>query len=96
MELLKIENSNRKNKKLVATFFKNDKIKNVHFGDSRYSDFLQHKNIDRRTRYYKRHHKELKPNIEADTPSALSFYILWGPSTDINKNISNFKNVFGV
>lgn len=94
MELLKIEKSDRKNKKLVATFLKNGKLKRVHFGDSRYSDYLEHKSLIRRDRYHLRHHKELKQ--DPDTPGALSLYILWGPYTDIKKNISNFRKVYNV
>ena len=36
--------SNRKNKKLqVCVETKEGKVKNIHFGDSRYEDFTQHK-----------------------------------------------------
>ena len=43
--------SNRRNKKYVVTL-KNGK--DIHFGDSRHEDFLQHQDWNRRLRYRKR------------------------------------------
>lgn len=89
MELLEIKFSNRKNKKYVAVFLlDNEKIQNVHFGDSRYLDYTQHHNVLRKARYTWRHKKEV--NQPPNTPGALSLGILWGDSTDINKNIQNY------
>lgn len=49
--------SNRKYKKLQVYVKdpKTGKIINVHFGDKRYSDFTQHKDIKRRANFRARH-----------------------------------------
>ena len=57
MKLIKVEPSNSKNKKFVATFsIGDDKTKRVHFGHSDYEDFTIHKDETRRDSYRKRHH----------------------------------------
>ena len=45
-----IKRSNRKYKKLAVMY--NNKW--IHFGDNRYMDFTQHKNLERRKSYLKR------------------------------------------
>lgn len=95
MELIEIKKSDKPNKKWVATFVYDDGThKNVHFGDTNYQDFTQHENTIRRFYYWKRHKNELLNN--PDTPGILSLYILWGPNTDIQKNITFFRNKFNV
>ena len=55
-ELNKVFTSNRKNKKLqVCVKDKDNKIKNIHFGDSGYEDFTQHRDIKRRASFRARH-----------------------------------------
>tara|TARA_R100000951_G_scaffold86155_1_gene73883 strand:+ start:1062 stop:1358 length:297 start_codon:yes stop_codon:yes gene_type:complete len=95
---MKIEKGTAKNKKWKAVFSqyvdgKMKKLKVVQFGDNRYEDYTQHKDKDRRKAYKSRHQKDLE---KGDPMSAgfLSYYILWGTSTDINKNISAFKRKF--
>ena len=46
-----LEYSHKTNKKYVVTLKNNNKI---HFGDTRFEDYLIHKNNDRRNRYRKR------------------------------------------
>lgn len=95
MELVDLYKSNRKYKKYAAVFEYDDgTFKTVHFGDNRYSDYLQHKNVLRRNAYISRHRKELQQ--PPDTAGQLSMWILWGPYTSLNKNISYFKKKFNV
>ena len=69
------------------------KIKTSQFGDSRYEDYTQHKDKKRRDKYRDRHKKDLASG-DYMKPGFLSYYILWGASTDLDKNISSFKRRF--
>lgn len=95
---MRIEKGTAKNKKFKAVFshYVDNKlkiIKTVQFGDSRYDDYTQHKNKDRREAYRKRHLKDLdKGNYMS--AGYLSFYLLWGESVALNTNIKNYKKKF--
>jgi hypothetical protein len=102
MKLLKIVKSTSKNKKWTAIFCLckgetkccDKERKKIHFGDSRYEDYTQHKDVDRRKNYRSRHAsgKTAKP----DSADALSYYILWGDSTNLNENINSFKKKYNL
>ena len=92
---LDIRESKKKNKKYDAIFTFNDGLQKViSFGASGYSDYTQHHDDERRQRYIIRHQKNENWN-NPFTAGALSYWILWGPYTDIKKNIRLFKNHFG-
>jgi len=90
-----IEKGSAKNKKWKAIFYddKGKKIRTVQFGDNRYEDYTQHKDKERRSKYLTRHKKDLE---KGDYKSAgyLSYYILWGASTNLNTNIKKYKKMF--
>ncbi len=95
MTSVKIMPSKAKNKKFTAIFSDDQgkKIKTVQFGDSRYEDYTKHKDKQRRNRYRNRH----KGNLAKTTymsPAHLSYYILWGESSNINTNINKYKKMF--
>lgn len=74
-----IEISKAKNKKFV--YIKPDGTK-VNFGDSRYEDYIDHKNPDRRRRYQARAGNILlKDGSKAvdvyESPNYLSYHLLW-------------------
>lgn len=95
MKLIKVETSNRDGKKYQAIFLHDDGRRQiVHFGAEDYSDYLQHKDKERRERYRKRHLNAFI-NIP-NTPAALSWHLLWGPSTSLNENIRIFKSRLNV
>ena len=96
MTKLIITTSENPKKKYKAIFTKDDgtKIKTVHFGANGYEDFTTHHDKDRRRLYRQRHEKDLKTN-DPMRSGYLSYYILWGNSTDIQTNIKSFKNKFG-
>ena len=77
-----------KNKKFVAIF----KNKRVHFGAAGYSDYTIHKDKKRRELYRNRHRKD-RIN-EPQTPGALSWWILWGESTNMQTNIRSYRKRF--
>ena len=68
--------STRKNKKYMI--FDKDQNKFIHFGDSRYEDYLKHNDEKRRNRYLTR-----ALNINGNwsesfySPNSLSIHILW-------------------
>lgn len=90
-----IEKGTAKNKKWKAIFYDDEgkKIKTSQFGDSRYQDYTQHKDKERRSKYRERHKKDLASG-DYTKPGYLSFYILWGDSTSLKTNISNYKKKF--
>lgn len=96
MKLLRVSKSHRAGKKLVAVFDMGDgKTKETHFGSSPYQDYTQHHNIERRTAYRKRHEKDLVTN-DPTRAGFLSFYILWGDSTNLATNVSAYKKKFNL
>ena len=91
LQILKSDNPKKKDK---AIFTKPDgKTKTIHFGASGYDDYTTHNDKDRRDRYRKRHEKDLKG--DPMRAGYLSYYILWGDSTNIKTNIRAFKKQFG-
>jgi hypothetical protein len=97
MRLVKLEKSTRPEKKWMATFCdceggtkcKPSERRVVHFGASGYEDYTMHKDKDRRRLYRIRHAKE--KDQKPDTPGALSYHLLWGDSTSLQKNLAAYK-----
>jgi hypothetical protein len=87
-----ITQSERKDKRYVATF---DNGKKVHFGLKNGQTYIDHLDKAKRDAYLKRHQKN-EDWTNPYTAGALSRWILWGDSTNINKNISDFKKRFNV
>jgi len=94
MKLVKVVPSQKVKKKYDAVFLKdNGKEKRVAFGAAGMSDYTINKDKERRERYRKRHEKDLKTN-DPMRAGYLSYYILWGDSTSLKKNISEYKKKF--
>jgi len=89
--------SDNKGKKYDAIFTheKTGKKKTVSFGADGYEDFTQHHDKERRANYLSRHKTNEDWN-DCDTAGALSRYILWGNSTDIDMNEKMFRKMFGL
>lgn len=86
-----IQKSTRKGKRFMATFANG---KTVHFGATAGRTYIDHQDKAKRTAYLARH----KVNENWNDPysaGALSKFITWGESTDINKNIDDFRKRFG-
>jgi len=95
---MKIENGTSKNKKYKAIFShyvdgKLKKIKTTQFGAEGMSDYTIHKDKDRREAYRKRHQKDLEKGNYMNA-GFLSYYLLWGASTNLDKNIKAYKLKF--
>ena len=93
MTKLQIFKSDNPKKKYKAVFNQDGKTKTIHFGSSPHQDYTQHHDKNRRVLYRQRHEKDLKGDFMR--AGYLSYYILWGDSTNLQTNIKSFKNKFG-
>lgn len=90
MKLVNVEQTPPNDKKkFVATFDNDGKIKRVKFGQKGSYTYIDGASISVRNNYRARHARDL--NFPVDSPGMLSYWITWGDSKDINKNISDYK-----
>ena len=83
-----IKKSDKPEKDYMAVFKEGKKIvKTTHFGDSKLPHYTSGATDDQRERYI-----DTNDSMRA---GYLSFYILWGDSKSIRKNIKAFKERFG-
>lgn len=73
---------------------KTNKKKSVKFGFYGASDYIQHKDEDRKQRYILRHQKNENWN-NALSPGALSRWILWNKTT-IEASLKDYLNKFNL
>ena len=92
MKFISLEKSNKPNKKLVITF--SEPKLTIHFGSKNSSTYLDHHDKVKRSNYLKRH--QVNENWDEVNAGSLSAFILWGPSTDINKNLKNYLDLFNI
>jgi len=91
-----VKPSNKSGKKYMAIFEKkNGRTKTTHFGASGMDDYTLTGDKDARSRYRSRHRKDLQTN-DPTRAGYLSYYILWGNSTSLRKNISTYKKRFNL
>lgn len=93
--LVKVEKATDGKHKFVAVFETDGRQKHVPFGAKNMDDFTLTKNKVQRDRYRTRHSKDLS-TLDPTRAGYLSYYILWGDSTDINKNIKKYKQMFNL
>lgn len=92
---LVIKKSTRKDKEYMALFKEGNKIvKTTHFGDPNLNQYTNGATMKQRDAYRARHKKDLDTN-DSTRAGYLSFYILWGDSRSIRKNIKDYKDRFG-
>jgi len=90
-----IKKSTIPKKKYTAIFYDGEKKKKtVHFGASGYSDFLKHKDEERKKRYIDRH-KARENWSDPMTAGALSRFILWNKPT-LRASIADYKKRFNL
>jgi hypothetical protein len=89
---MKIENSTRKDKRYMATYA-NGKI--VHFGQAGGKTYIDEGNKIKRAAYLARHMKRENWN-DPFSAGALSRYLLWGDSTDLETNHQAFMKKFPI
>ena len=91
-----IKKSTKPEKKLMAVFTReNGREKIIHFGSAGMDDYTKTRDKEQRSRYLKRHRRRETWN-NPETAGALSRWILWGPFTSKQKNISAFKRRFNL
>ena len=90
-----IKKSTKPEKDYMAVFKEGSKIvKTTHFGDSKLPHYTSGATDMQRENYIRRHKKDLNTN-DSMRAGYLSFYILWGESRSIRKNIKSYKERFG-
>ena len=92
MKLTKLVKSTKPGKKYTAVFNDNGRIFERHFGAAGMDDYTLKHNSLQRSRYQKRHSKDLRG--DPTRPGYLSYYILWGPSTSVRSNLAAYKRKF--
>jgi len=85
--------SDSKTKKYTATFMINGKQKKTSFGQRGADDYTITKDKEQRSRYRKRHAKDLKTG-DPTRAGYLSYHLLWGNSTSLKQNIKDYKKRF--
>jgi len=95
-EFIRIEKAPVSDKhKFIAVFRHKEtsRIKKTPFGARGYSDYTIHKDSERRDRYITRHKKDLR-TCDPTRAGFLSYYILWGSSTQLQKNVKEYRRLF--
>jgi hypothetical protein len=99
LKLIDVKKANDGKHKLVATFEKDGRVKNVSFGAEGYVDFTLIKDREEaewtRHKYWNRHAKDLK-TMDPTRPGLLSLYILWGEHQDVKKNVAEYRKMFSI
>ena len=91
---MKVEKSDRKNKRFVAIF---NNGKRIHFGFKGGSTYIDHKDKEKRKNYRARHEvNEKKFYSYPYRPATLSRFILWGEATNLNQAIKDYEKKFNV
>tara|TARA_R110000824_G_scaffold107719_5_gene254220 strand:- start:172 stop:483 length:312 start_codon:yes stop_codon:yes gene_type:complete len=101
MRLTSVQRSDMPLKKYKAVFCdcattttcKNRYRKAVHFGSKGSTTYIDGADDEARANYIKRHRVN-EDWTDGQSPGALSRYLLWGDSKDLDKNIIDFKKRF--
>lgn len=97
LSLISIKRSPKKEKKYVATFCKNGRIKQTHFGAKGYQNYggvgkSRHTSKERKKRYIQRH-KSRENWSDPTTAGALSRYVLWNKPS-FRESVTDYKKKF--
>ena len=71
------------------------RTKTTKFGAKGMDDFTITHDTEQRNRYRERHAKDLKTG-DPSRAGFLSYYILWGETTSVQRNIAAFKRKFNL
>jgi len=92
-KLIAVIDSSNPKKRYDAIFDIDGKIKKVSFGDPNMESYIIHHDKERREKYRSRHNKDLNTN-DPLRAGYLSYYLLWGKSRSLDKNIASYKKRF--
>ena len=88
--LIDVTKSNRKGKRYVGVFKNGTK---THFGSANGKTYLDHKDKAKREAY-KARAKGVMMKTDKYSPSKLSYYLLWGESTNLKDAIKKYNARF--
>ena len=94
-KLLEIQAAKAPTKKWTAVFNNGTTTRRVSFGAKGMDDYTLKHDKEQRERYRARHAKDLQRGTPM-SPGYLSYYILWGDSTDLQTNVRAYKKRFGL
>lgn len=97
LSLISIKKSPKKDKKYVASFCKNGRIKQTHFGAKGYQNYggvgkARHLSKERKKRYIQRH-KSRENWSDPTSAGALSRYVLWDKPS-FREGVADYKRRF--
>jgi hypothetical protein len=94
MRFISLRPSTRKDKRFMYEYLdENDKKKVIHFGFKGGQSYLEHNDAEKRKKYIARH-KAGNEDWSKINAGALSRYILWGDTNDLQKNLKAFNTKF--
>jgi hypothetical protein len=94
-KLLEVQASPTATKKWTAVFSDGTKTRRVSFGAKGMDDYTLKHDKEQRERYRARHAKDLQRGTPM-SPGYLSYYLLWGDSTDLQTNVRAYRKRFGL
>jgi len=94
-KLLSVKPSDKPDKKWMATFDNNGRKKVTHFGAKGMDDFTKTGDLEQRSRYRKRHAKDLL-TMDPTRAGMLSYYLLWGDSQSLQSNLAAYRKRFNL
>lgn len=91
-----LEKSSDPKKKFMVSYINKDtgRINTIKFGSAGMSDYLQHKDDERKQRYIKRHQVN-EDWTDLTKGGTWSRYILWGEKS-LNKSIKEMQKIFNI
>jgi len=92
LELVSITKSDKPEKKYVATFRTDNRLKHTYFGSAGMTDYTLSKDDDRKERYLARHIAREHWN-DPTTPGALARWILWNKKS-VRASILDYRKRF--
>ena len=90
VKLVRVVASPRANHKWRAEF---DNGTHTDFGAAGMSDYTQHHDKERRERYRARHLRDLQTG-DPTRAGYLSWFLLWGESTSLARNLADYRRRF--
>ena len=96
VKLLSVKPSSKPEKKYDAKFESDSgREKTTSFGARGMDDYTKTHDVAQRERYRGRHQKDLSTG-DATSAGHLSYYLLWGESTSLMKNLRDYRRKFNV
>lgn len=92
MKFVSLSKSPNPDKKLVIKF--SEPSLTIHFGSKNSSTYLDHHDKTKRENYLKRH--SVNETWDEVNAGSLSAYLLWGRTTDLNKNLKYYLKKFNI